>query len=262
MSWSTRQVADIAGTTVKAVRHYHAMGLLDEPERQSNGYKKYTTAHLLRILQIRRLGELGVPLAQVATMGAPSQDPHDVIRVIDAELASTIERLQRIRAELALMAQHGAELDVPADFAAIAGSLTKTDRALMTIYARLFDKEAADSLRDSMANGSPDDEAFNTLPEDASDEMITELARRLVPAAISAQQQAPWKAGLAAHSRLDADDAEQILGQVIVDLYNPAQLKVMLRVKELTDQAQSGGAHPDQAQSDQATPPGSANLTR
>ncbi|WP_433560110.1 MerR family DNA-binding transcriptional regulator [Pseudonocardia xinjiangensis] len=28
MAWSTRELADLAGTTVRAVRHYHDVGLL------------------------------------------------------------------------------------------------------------------------------------------------------------------------------------------------------------------------------------------
>lgn len=40
MAWSTQQLADLAGTTVNTVRHYHRLGLLDEPERQGNGYKQ------------------------------------------------------------------------------------------------------------------------------------------------------------------------------------------------------------------------------
>ncbi|MBB4789625.1 MerR family transcriptional regulator [Streptomyces nodosus] len=47
MGWSTREVAQLAGTTLRAVRHYHEVGLLDLPERQPNGYKKYRTEHLV-----------------------------------------------------------------------------------------------------------------------------------------------------------------------------------------------------------------------
>ena len=49
MAWSTRQIADLAGTSVRAVRHYHEVGLLAEPERRSNGYKQYGVAHLVRV---------------------------------------------------------------------------------------------------------------------------------------------------------------------------------------------------------------------
>ncbi|MEQ3553652.1 WhiB family transcriptional regulator [Pseudonocardia nematodicida] len=40
VAWSTRQLAELAGTTVRAVRHYHEVGLLDEPARRANGYKR------------------------------------------------------------------------------------------------------------------------------------------------------------------------------------------------------------------------------
>ena len=36
------QLADYAGVTIKAVRHYHQRGLLDEPPRDSSGYRRYT----------------------------------------------------------------------------------------------------------------------------------------------------------------------------------------------------------------------------
>jgi len=31
VAWSTRELAELAGTSVKTVRHYHQLGLLDEP---------------------------------------------------------------------------------------------------------------------------------------------------------------------------------------------------------------------------------------
>lgn len=56
MTWSTRQLAELAGTSVRAVRHYHDIGLLAELERASNGYKRYGVAHLLRITGVNRRG--------------------------------------------------------------------------------------------------------------------------------------------------------------------------------------------------------------
>ncbi|MGP9539942.1 MerR family DNA-binding transcriptional regulator, partial [Brachybacterium sp. AOP43-C2-M15] len=41
MSWSTSELAGIAGTTVKTIRYYHHIGVLPEPDRASNGYKQY-----------------------------------------------------------------------------------------------------------------------------------------------------------------------------------------------------------------------------
>ncbi|MFF3441930.1 MerR family DNA-binding transcriptional regulator [Streptosporangium sp. NPDC002721] len=61
MGWSTREIARLAGTTLRTVRHYHEIGLLDEPERLSNGYKVYRTEHPVRLLQIRHPGATPPP---------------------------------------------------------------------------------------------------------------------------------------------------------------------------------------------------------
>lgn len=60
------EVARLAGTTVRTISHYHAIGLLDEPERLPNGYRDYCAADLLCVLRIRQLASLGFSLGQVA----------------------------------------------------------------------------------------------------------------------------------------------------------------------------------------------------
>ena len=59
------QAAAFAGVTVKTVRHYHRLGLLEEPERDASGYRRYSSTHLLRLVQVRTLAEAGVPLAEI-----------------------------------------------------------------------------------------------------------------------------------------------------------------------------------------------------
>ena len=66
MSWSTREIAELAGTSLRAVRHYHEVGLLAEPERRANGYKQYGVRHLVRLLRVKRLVDLGFSLNQIA----------------------------------------------------------------------------------------------------------------------------------------------------------------------------------------------------
>src|SRR5690606_38538605 len=108
MAWSTRRLAELAGSTVKAIRYYHEIGLLDEPERRSNGYKQYEVPHLIRLLQIKRLRELGVPLSQIPAAGQADDESDQALRVLDAELEATVDRLNRIRAELAVLMRHRA----------------------------------------------------------------------------------------------------------------------------------------------------------
>jgi DNA-binding transcriptional MerR regulator len=59
------QLASYAGVTVRAVRHYHAKGLLPEPERDHSGYRRYDAKAVVELIKIRTLAESGVPLARV-----------------------------------------------------------------------------------------------------------------------------------------------------------------------------------------------------
>ncbi|MCK6064916.1 MULTISPECIES: MerR family transcriptional regulator [Microbacterium] len=102
MSWSTRELAELAGTTVNAVRHYHRIGLLDEPERGANGYKHYGSSHLRQLLHIRRLRERGVPIAEIPP-DAESHSDERMLRLIEADLSASIDRLQLARAEIRAM---------------------------------------------------------------------------------------------------------------------------------------------------------------
>ncbi len=109
MAWSTREVAHLAGTTVNTVRHDHRIGLLDEPDRLSNGYKQYEVRHLVRLLQIRRLRDLGVPLERIEHVEAHGDTASEALTAIDAELSMSISGLQRARAEIAALLQRSTE---------------------------------------------------------------------------------------------------------------------------------------------------------
>jgi DNA-binding transcriptional MerR regulator/pimeloyl-ACP methyl ester carboxylesterase len=62
------QAAAFAGVTVKTLRHYHRLGLVDEPRRDTSGYRRYTSTDLFRLVQVRALAEAGVPLAEVGDL--------------------------------------------------------------------------------------------------------------------------------------------------------------------------------------------------
>lgn len=69
------QAAAFAGVTVKTVRHYHKHGLVEEPRRDSSGYRRYGSADLLRLVRVRTLAAAGVPLAEIGPLldAAPEQ---------------------------------------------------------------------------------------------------------------------------------------------------------------------------------------------
>ncbi|MEV0196753.1 MerR family transcriptional regulator [Nonomuraea sp. NPDC050691] len=62
------QAAAFVGVTVKTVRHYHKLGLVKEPERDSSGYRRYGSDELLRLVQARTLAAAGVPLAEIGPL--------------------------------------------------------------------------------------------------------------------------------------------------------------------------------------------------
>ena len=74
---SIGQIAGLAGVTVKAVRHYHRVGLLDEPPRAPNGYRRYDSSHLVDLVRIRRLRGAGMSLASIREV-LEHPEPEDV----------------------------------------------------------------------------------------------------------------------------------------------------------------------------------------
>ncbi|GAA3888220.1 MerR family transcriptional regulator [Streptomyces sedi] len=233
MAWSTRQLAELAGTTVKAVRHYHSIGLLEEPERASNGYKRYQVSHLVRLLQIKRLSDLGMSLSQIGALGHADQQPDEAIELLDSELAATIERLQRVRAELALLLRHRAPIDVPAGFGAVADQLTETDRAMLLIYSQVFTDDVMRDLLEMLGQPRAHDREFDTLPADADEATIERLAALMAPELHQQHEKYPKLDVAGAPSFGDPERGRNLVAQALVELYNPAQLKVLHRAEEI-----------------------------
>jgi DNA-binding transcriptional MerR regulator len=234
MAWSTREIAELSGTTVKTVRYYHQIGLLDEPDREPNGYnKRYEVRHLTRLLQIKRLTGLGLSLSQVAEIGATGDGHATVYQEIDTELEATVERIQRIRQELATLSQPGATPDIPTGFHDVAQRLRDNDRALLTIYAQLFSEDSMQALREVLAANPHEalDEAFRDLPADADDATRQALAEQMAPF-VGANGSVTMEPKAATPRRAEA--ARNAVGQALRALYSSAQLDVLRRAHELS----------------------------
>ncbi len=99
------ELARFVGVTVRAVRHYHARGLLPEPERDGSGYRRYDAQAVVDLIRIKILAEAGVPLARVGEL--LEADPvafADAVDDIDCSLADEIDRLQEHRKRIAELA--------------------------------------------------------------------------------------------------------------------------------------------------------------
>ncbi len=236
MAWSTREIADLAGTTVRAVRHHHEIGLLDEPRRRTNGYKQYGVAHLVRALKIKRLTDLGFSLPQIAEMGDTDRHPRQALRRLDSELAQTLERLLRVRADLRQILNHAAPTDLPSDLAgAICGSgMSDADRSLLVVTSRVLDPALlrAFAATVQMLVTSPAGAVFDDLPADADEPTRQDLAVSLLPLIIGLGSLLP--------GRPDADEdpgatavAARAIDVAVCDLYSPAQVDVLLRIRRM-----------------------------
>ncbi|EFL32473.1 MerR family transcriptional regulator [Streptomyces viridochromogenes DSM 40736] len=107
------ELAAYAGVTVRTVRHYHAKGLLPEPERDHSGYRRYDGAAVVELIRIRTLAEAGVPLARVRDLLEAGEERFAAaVAEIDKRLETEIRERQRHRARIARLAS-GDSLALP-----------------------------------------------------------------------------------------------------------------------------------------------------
>lgn len=108
------QLAAYAGVTVAAIRHYHKIGLLPEPDRERSGYRSYDAAAVVRLIRIHVLASAGVPLAKVEDLlDASPADFAERVREIDRRLRVEVRQLQDTRTRLARLAT-GEHMALPA----------------------------------------------------------------------------------------------------------------------------------------------------
>lgn len=241
MVWSTRELANLAGTTVNTIRHYHRLGLLDVPERRYNGYKEYEVRHLVCLLRIRRLVDLGVPLSQIGDVSAGADNTPDALRELDAELAARIERLEQARSDIAAILRDHAPADAPAGFESVASQLSEADSSIIHIYKQLYDEDAlADVLKMVEADTDAVSAEIDALPPDADEGTRQRLVERLAPILAQNLIDYPWLDDAAAHLSKSKRVTQQTFVEVMVELYNPAQLDVFGRASVLAHERLRG----------------------
>ncbi|MGZ3147963.1 MerR family transcriptional regulator [Lentzea chajnantorensis] len=234
MGWSTRQLAELAGTTLRTIRHYHEVGLLAEPERRANGYKSYGVAHLVRVLRVKRLTGLGLSLARIAELGDADEHPEEALRALDAELASTIERLQRVRVELGVILRQASPTELPPAVAKVVAEadLSAADRAFSVVLAQVLAPETFARYAESVREHGrwPVEVEFDELAEDADEGTRQRLAEAMLELPIVREMKVMFPGGIYADAPRGAKYASEAAGRALVDLYNSAQLDVLVRM--------------------------------
>ncbi|MFH9228870.1 MerR family transcriptional regulator [Streptomyces lydicus] len=132
------ELAGLVGVTTRAVRHYHHVGLLPEPERRANGYREYGLRDAVALARLRRLTELGLGLEEVRDVLADDsgRELHEVLAELDADLARQEDEIRARRARLAALRrqaeEHGglpAEGPVSDELAAVFREMARTSAA-------------------------------------------------------------------------------------------------------------------------------------
>lgn len=104
-------VARLCGISTRAVRHYHAIGLLPEPSRDDSGYRRYATADVIALVRVVRLRALGMPLPRIdARVDGAATIGHE-LRALADELTVEIARLTALRDRIDVCAESGALAD-------------------------------------------------------------------------------------------------------------------------------------------------------
>jgi DNA-binding transcriptional MerR regulator len=107
--FSSQQVADLVGLTTRAVRHYHKIGLVPEPQRSSSGYRAYGPEHVLILMRVKCLTRLGLSLEQVAeALDDPGgRQTERILLQLDRVLAERSQEIKRQRQVIAQWRQTG-----------------------------------------------------------------------------------------------------------------------------------------------------------
>ncbi|MGN0095319.1 MAG: MerR family transcriptional regulator [Corynebacterium sp.] len=151
----SREIADLAGTTPRALRHYHAIGLLPDVPRDPNGYRCYRARDVVRVLRIRQLAVSGMPLRRIRTMleqDLRSQD--ELLEELDRDLASQAERIDAQRAMLAEVRR----LSMPVVRSGSGGQLTSTEQFDQDVWTMVtatgaFDGDGAAAVLKALGDG-------------------------------------------------------------------------------------------------------------
>src|SRR5580692_4109728 len=95
MERSIVDIARLAGTTSRTLRHYGDVGLLEPSRIGSNGYRYYDADALLRLQRILLLRELGLGLPAIGEVLVGHSDSSQALRTHLGWLEQEKERLDR-----------------------------------------------------------------------------------------------------------------------------------------------------------------------
>lgn len=151
--WQIGQLAILAATTARAIRLYHAAGLMAEPPRSDGGYRLYGPADLATLIRIRRLRSLGFHVEQIRAILSP-EEPTDLGAALDVLRGDLLRRLEALRATIDVL--DGLRAEVAAGTREVYDALAPTLRAALATDADPEDTPLLVRLRERLATLNQD----------------------------------------------------------------------------------------------------------
>ncbi|MFC8426809.1 MerR family transcriptional regulator [Streptomyces sp. NPDC057236] len=145
--------AAFVGCTPRAIRHYHEIGLLPEPERGGDDRRRYGYEDMIRLLWIRRMADAGIALDDIRdafTTGTDSagadggEDIAGILERLEETLAEQEAELRRQRTAVQRMRTEGSRTGLLSDFVTERlkglpeGSLRQADLDSLLVTERIF----------------------------------------------------------------------------------------------------------------------------
>ncbi|MGW7411823.1 MerR family transcriptional regulator [Streptomyces sp. NPDC054863] len=144
--------AAFVGTTPRAIRHYHEIGLLPEPERGGDDRRRYGYEDMIRLLWIRKMADAGIALddirdafADTAATGADSDHAiAGILERLEETLVAQEAELRRQRTAVQRMRTEGSRAGLLSDFVTSRlkslpeGSLRRADLDSLLVTERIF----------------------------------------------------------------------------------------------------------------------------
>lgn len=251
MAWSTQELANIAGVSARAIRHWHDVGVLPEPARRANGYKEYESAHLVHVLRIKRLTALGFRLDRIgellgtsgATLSAdvtapmPADASAAELTELRADLDGRIAELERVRRDIDVLLTRGTSPDLTPAALRVQGVLgeDRTSRDVAVLLSHLTDEDYLAAIVDRLAEVDQDmlalERELTALPATSTTEHIDDLSLRLAARA---------RDFITASERIEPPDSTDpspqlsvaLISDILLGPMNPAQRRVMENVFE------------------------------
>ncbi|WP_435108863.1 MerR family transcriptional regulator [Nocardiopsis synnemataformans] len=234
------ELAELAGVTVRTLRHYHQIGLLPEPPRSAGGYRHYEVGHLVRLLRITRMTALGVPLSALPAVLDDPAAAEELLDELDRQAAAEVERLLTRRASIAALRRSGAPPDLPPELSAwrsassagIPVDMARYEHEQLILLGHLLDKDGPAGFAalfgeadEGMAASAPLTARFYALGPNTPDDEVASLIDELVA------HLKPVLARLTVLSPFDAR-ASALMDELNEQTLRPVQHRVLRRVQQ------------------------------